>query len=51
MIEAVKETTGFNFDHIFEMPIVETFSYLTYIKEKRAREAAQIKKLRMRRNG
>ena len=51
MIEAVKETTGFDFDHIFAMSVVETFSYLTYIKEKRAREAAQIKKLRMRRNG
>lgn len=47
----MKETTGFDFDHIFEMPIVDTFAYLLYIKEKRAREAAEIRKIRARRNG
>lgn len=49
MIEAVKETTGFDFDHIYEMPVYETFSYLSYIKVKRAKEQAEIRKIRMRR--
>ena len=49
MIEAVKETTGFDFDHIFAMPVVEAFSYLTYIKEKNARQAEEIRKIKARR--
>jgi len=31
------------------MPIMDTFAYLLYIKEKRAREAAEIRKIKMRR--
>ena len=49
MIEAVKETTGFDFDHIYAMPVVETFAYLLYIKEKRLREAAAIRRLKSKR--
>lgn len=30
---------------------MDTFAYLLYIKEKRAREAAQIRRLKARRNG
>ena len=44
----MKETTGFDFDHIFNMPITDTLAYLTYIKEKRARENAAIRRLRAR---
>ena len=46
LIEAVSETTKFDFDHIFQMPIVETLAYLSYIKIKRAKEAAQIRRLK-----
>lgn len=45
----MKETTGFHFDHIFEMPVVDTFAYLSYIKVKRAKERAEMNKIRMRR--
>lgn len=45
----MKETTGFDFDHVFEEAAVETLSYLSYIKEKRLRQAAEIRKIKARR--
>lgn len=42
----MSETTRFDFDKVFESPASDFLAYLSYINEKRAREKAEILKLR-----
>lgn len=45
-MEAVSETTGFDFDKVFESPARDFIAYLAYINEKRARERAEVLRLK-----
>lgn len=43
-MDAVAETTRFDFDRVLEMPVMDTLGYAGYINWKRRREQARIDK-------
>ena len=46
LVEAVSETTRFDFDKVFESPVRDFIAYLAYINEKRSRERAEVLRLK-----
>lgn len=45
-MEAVSETTRFDFDKVFDSPARDFIAYLAYINEKRGRERAELLRLK-----
>ena len=45
-MDAVAETTRFNFEQVYEMPILDFFGYVKYVDYKRRREQAAIDKMK-----
>ena len=45
-MDAVAETTRFNFEQVFEMPVLDFFAYVKYIDFKRRKEQAAIDKMK-----
>lgn len=44
-MDAVSETTKFNFDEVFRMPVVEFWAYCRYIDWKNRRRQAEIDRI------
>lgn len=42
----MSETTRFNFDEVFNLPILEFFAFVRYIDRKRRKEMAQMDKMK-----
>lgn len=45
-MDAVADTTKFNFEQVYELPIMDFFAYVRYIDYKRRREQAAIDKMK-----
>lgn len=42
----MSETTRFNFEQVFDLPILEFFAFVRYIDRKRRKEQAMMDKIR-----
>lgn len=45
-MSGVHEETGFNFNEVFYLPVTDFLAYLAFINEKRARQEAELMKLK-----
>jgi len=46
LVDAVAETTRFNFEQVFELPVLEFLGLVKYVDYKRRKEQAQIDKMK-----